>query len=538
MVDRLSELIEENNRRHQEQEDRFMSGAVETESPIGQQGGIASTTASSSAAIPPSGSVGSTTSTAVVPPAGASGSTSTGTSAAGASSSPTPGGSAGSTTSTTPPVTPPPSDVNVDNVVAGISSAYGINPAELQAKAPPPKPKAPTPPPASKEGKGGGEKDIMAVFWGMILDFYGWCIDKAVDIPLDFLKWVLYAQPEQAEVKRGASVLDMANDEKKNFFKNIEETNKEAQKGFDEIDKNIRLLASGESASWRELALLNAGRLNEIKDYTTNVLLPSFRAFNADPNDPEANAYKNFKKLPDILDKSTKKIKMIGSFGYSLAALKVLSNEDGSFMPAGFTDKYKELQKKLKSRTVDFVAIERLADELIAIVPDNETFKVVRENLTQIKQKSTASDKDGVVESVKNINKEVTDEGSIAKYKKHIITTNACVYIGKILENIDKIYENCGTDVDKRNETIKNYCEHIDNAIKNVSETATDVDESIRRGGSASKSGRKKIKDALDSIDSFDFDGRNIGAHASPTRRTQNIYSNKNAIYDYMVGRV
>ena len=512
MVDRLSELIEENNRRHQEQEDRFMSGDMESESPIDGAGSAGSTTSASSSGV--------------VPSAGSSGSTSAGSTSTGAASSGT----------TVPP--PSPNDVNVDEVVAGISSAYGIKPIDLQGKAPPPQPKAPTPPPPAKEGKGSSKDNPMAVFWEMILEVYGWCFDKAVDIPLDFIKYVLYAQPNHVEVKRGASVLDMANDEKKGFFKNVEEINKEAQKGFDEIDKNIRLLASGESASWRELALLNAGRLNEIKDYTTNVLLPSYRAFNANPDAPEANAYKNFKKLPDILDKSTKKIKMIGSFGYTFAALKVLSSEDGNYMPEGFTDKYKELQKKLKSRVVDYAAIEGLADELIAIVPDNDTFKVVREGLTKIKQSATASDKNGIEENVKNINKEVTDENAIAKYKKHIITTNACAYISKILENIDKIYENCGTDIDKRNETIKNYCEHLDNAIKNISETATDVDESLRRGGKASKSERKSIRKELDAIDAFDFDGRSIGAHASPARRSPNIYSNKNAIYDYMVGRV
>lgn len=521
MVDRLSELIEENNRRQQEQEDRFMSGDVESQSPIVQSTSTLATSATSSSTTTPSGS-GSSASSGGTPPAPPSG---------------------GGATPTPPPPAPPtpptpPSDVNVDDVVAGISSAYGIKPSDLQSKVTPPKAKEPTPPKPSKEGKSGGEKDIMAVFWNMILDAYGWCIDKAVDIPLDFISWVLYAQPKQNDIQKGASILDIANNEKKGFLKGVDDINKEAKKCFDEIDKNVHYLAAGETASWREISTTTPARLNEIRDYTTNVLVPSFRLYTADPDDPGAAAYKNFKKLPEMLDKSAKKIQMIGSFAYSLAALQILSSENSDYMPEGFRDKYKELNKKISSRTVDYAAIGSLATDLIATIPAGADFNAIRGYFEDIRLKAGASDKRGISKTIKEINKEITDNETSQKYKKHCITVRSCSYISKIIENIDKIYEKCGTDVDKRNETIMKYCQHLDDAIKNVSQIATNADEDLRVGAKVGKSAQKKIQKAVDAVDSFDFDGRTIGAHTTPTRRSQNIYSNKNVIYDFMVGRV
>ena len=538
MVDDLSRMIEENNQRFNDQEDRFIRGDMESISPIEQSTSTIASGVDPSSLTVPAGSGATTPPTAPggTPPTPPGGTPPTPPTAPGGTPPTPPTGGGTTPPGGTPP--PPPADVNVDDVVAGISSAYGIKPTELQSKAEPPKSKEPTPPKPSKEGKSGAKDNIMAVFWDMILEMYGWCIDKAVDIPLEFLQWVLYAKPNPVDIKKDSSMLDIAKSEKEGFIKGVEDTNKEAKKCFDEIDKNIHYIVSGEPTSWREISTANPGRLNEIRDYTTNVLVPSFRAYTANPDDPDAAAYKNFKKLPDILDKSTKKIKMIGSFGYSLAAIKILANEGSDYMPEGFTSKYNEIKKEISSGTINYAVVEIIANDIIVNLPTNAIFDTIRNNLEEIKRKASASDKSGIENCMKNINKEVTDADKSLKYKKHNVSSNACVYMGKILENIDKIYESCGTDVNKRNEAIMKYCEHIDTAIKEVSEKATDADENIRCGGKAGKSRKAKFKKAIEAVNSFDFDGVTIGAHASPTRRSPNIYSNKNAIYDYMVGRV
>lgn len=437
----------------------------------------------------------------------------------------------------TPEPEPPAEEIDVDNVVAGYSSAYGIKPSELQTKAETPKGKEPTPPKRS-ESKGGGAKEIMAVFWDMILDVYGWCIDKAVDIPLEFIEWVLYAKPHNDAPPQGGSLLDVANKKKEDFIKKIDETNQNAIKVHKEMDKNTDILANGGAVSWTTLDALIPGKAREIKLYVENKLVPAYRAYQTNPDAPEARDYKNFKKIPEILEKSGNKIKTIGSFAHSLAAIEILASEDADYMPEGFSRKYKELQDKVSSLSVDYIAVGNITDDLLTNLPSGEAFDLIRENLTEIKQKTTLSDKSGIKKCIKNINKDITDNDTSAKYKEYKIVEKTMVHFGKILANIDKIYEECGTDVDKRNETIKQYCHHINDAIASVAKVASEADDEVRKNIKISDRKRKKLQKAVDSIDSFDFDGRPIHAHATARRQSRNIYDNAGVIYDYMMGRV
>ncbi len=434
--------------------------------------------------------------------------------------------------------TPPPSPIDTDTVVAGISSAYGINPAEIQPEAEVSSSKDEKPKEKPKKDKDDfKEKDIMAVFWNMILKAYAWCIDKAVDIPIEFLEWVLYAKPVQEKAPKGDSWLDITNVEKKSFIKNIDKTNKNAKTVHEEINKNVCLIAAGEQASWSNLANINAGSLGDIKRYTEDVLVPAYRCYQINPDAPEARAYVNFNKIPEILEKSGKKIKMIGSLAYSLAAIKILADEDTGCMPDGFLSKYNELKKKMSARTIDYVGVGNVADELAATIPADNTFDAIREHVRIIKQKTTTLDKNSILSQIEAMNKNISEDKE-KKYKRAKITKNSTQYIDKILANFDKIYENCGTDVDKRNETIRSYYEHINKNIASVASVASQADVEVKSKIAVSDKKRKKLQNALDAVDSFEFDGRPIGAYATAARRSQNIFENQRIIYDYMVGRI
>jgi hypothetical protein len=278
--------------------------------------------------------------------------------------------------------------------------------------------------------------------------------------------------------------------------------------------------------------------LDVIKSHVENELAPAFRLYQANPDDPGAMAYKNFKLIPEILDKSSKKIKSLGILAFQLSAIKILSDENADYMPDGFVSKFKELQEKMSPRIIDYASVGAMADELLVIVPDADTFTDLRENLTKIKQKATASDKAGINECIKAINEDTSSKEGKDKYLDYKIATSAKAYLGTMLENIDKIYEGCGTDAERRRETIKSYCESINSAINSVATVAMDADEDVRNKVKVSAKKRGKLQEALDSVDTFEFDGRPINRHATPTRQTPNIYENSRIIYDYMVGRV
>ena len=458
---------------------------------------------------------------------------------------PTPTAPAGGTATPSPPTppapptppTPPPPALDVDSVV-GISSAYGINPEGIKPAVEKPKKNSEPPKREKNKSSSGKDKDIMAVFWDMILDCYGWCIDKMVDIPLDFLEWVIYAKAEEEKGAKGDSILDLAEKETKNLSSGIDKITEQAKQVHSDIKRNVSLIAEGEAGNWSRIASIKPDKLNEIKRYTEDVLVPSYREYLIDPNSPGATAYANFEKFPEVLDRSSRKIKGIGAMANTLAALDILSDKDVDIMPESYTSKYIELKEKMSERTIDYAEVRRITEELIDIVPGDEAFAIIKDNLEQIKNKTSTSDKNGIFECMENINKETSDEGNKARIAQLGIRSRSSVYMGKILSNLDKIYEECGTDVDRRNETMSNYLKHINEKIKSVAETATQADKEVRSDIAVSEKKRNKMAEATASVDNFEFDGRPISAHATSIRNSENIFANPDVIYGYMVGRV
>lgn len=428
---------------------------------------------------------------------------------------------------------------NINDEMRGISSAYGINPVELEASKKQShieKKNYPQPPERKKGEDKGKDKDIMAYFYDMILDFYGWCIDTVVDIPLDFIDWVLYARKEEAseEKKEGETLLDVSNRLLKKDIDLIKKKDEDIIKFHKEMVDNLDLVRAGATPVWTVAASEPAVYAN-IKSYFENVLIPMQTVAIQNPDSPEAKRLEYFKRFPEVVEVCSKKTQFVTKLSRQLASIDLLTRTTTSALPDAFNDAFEKIQEHISERNPNMNTIIADSDQMLAFVTNNADYTDVKDKLDAIKQEAiTSRNSKKIKKLIKEINKTIKEKEKTPAQREKIITEKSAEYMKKIFENVDKIYETQNTNGEDNNETIKKYFEHMYSSIKNISKdvVAIDKDESERHKTNSKL--KTRARQAIESVNNFAFNGTEIGSMNQATQSSVNLYEG-NKLHEMML---
>lgn len=278
----------------------------------------------------------------------------------------------------------------------GVSSAY----ADMnmgKAKEPKKSRPAPTPPKRPEKDKDKDYKDIMELFWQeVILASYSGIINKATDLTMDFVDYVLYHKSDGKDQK---TQLDHYTIAKSIKDKECEKTDKKvdaATARLAEVLNNLEKVKNGEEPTWE---------LNKKKPQCFD---EASRIYNKAENErtPDEKLFIEgiFNSVNSIKELNEAEKKLIG-IAAGCAAEKVRNDDmNGDVISSTFTQSMKKIEEELSKKTPDkniITAYVGLASK--EVESGCEVHKSISEKLTAIQEATNGGDFKAAKKGIKDI---------------------------------------------------------------------------------------------------------------------------------------
>lgn len=422
---------------------------------------------------------------------------------------------------------------------------------------------------------GGGGKNIMDVFWNeIIVPSYTSCIAGATDLTLDFVDYVLFDAYIPQEVKKEEKkeekndIWDIGLGVYNKYEDSIKKGMSVFSKAHAELLENIEKEKAGVPTTW------NVWPNKKEPSFFKDIVEISKKA-EQDPNSPEAETWKRFNSMPEIMETQFNKELLLRKLSISMATMEVALDTEKFTLPKdinkkiqeieGLTvsakdeakykkdmkEKVKELRELIKDDTAINKELSKKADEIEKILADSD--KKLED------KKKLVSQQIGNMKNIKPIaqEKEIDDKSQ--------------AYYNDMRQNIEKIKEVYKTDPDKARETIEEYLKSIAEETKPAMPVVDKYLKAGRLQRAMAESGKKieifvkgkilnqpipvddtlvvdqmkekaeeSFKKSTDSISEFVVDGQKVGSRMKAAQNTDSPFSKKYGIfnlYNSMSGR-